>query len=82
MNKKVTVFPALRLFTKSMLSWVQGLPFVDLHDISCKLHTGIYNLFVFEFKNIPELFTFSFTFGHVVSYKTTFKTREILSQTT
>ena len=35
-QKKLTkcekVFPALRIFTKGMLLWVEGPPFVDLRD--------------------------------------------------
>ena len=41
--------PVLRLFTKSMFIWVEGLPFVDLRDISGKLH--IFKVFFLTLKN-------------------------------
>ena len=34
------VFPVPRLFTKSMLIWVEGPPFVHLRDTSCKLQVS------------------------------------------
>ena len=74
------MFPVLRLSTKSKFIWAEGPTFVDLRDISFKLH--IYKFLFVNLKISQNYLLFTFTFDHLFSYETAFKTREILSQTT